>query len=284
MRRPAATVVAVVVAAVLGPVLAGCSGGSDEPSAGATSTSPSTTTPSPSAPPTATVPRPPRERACYDLTYAEAIAPTTSARHVSCKDTHTAATYAVGTVDDLVDGHLLAVDSDRVQAEVAKTCPEKFARVVGGTEEDRRLSMLRPVWFTPTVEESDAGADWYRCDAVAIAADEELAPLTTAVQGALDSEEGRDRYGMCGTAQPGTAHFERVICTADHSWRAVAVVPFVGGSYPGVAKVKAAGQTPCQDAGAAAASDSLDYQWGYEWPTAEQWATGQTFGRCWAPD
>ena len=32
------------------------------------------------------------------------------------------------------------------------------------------------------------------------------------------------------------------------------------------------------------AEDALDYEWGYEWPTAEQWAAGQTYGRCWAPD
>ena len=28
--------------------------------------------------------------------------------------------------------------------------------------------MLRTVWFTPSVEESDAGANWYRCDVVAL--------------------------------------------------------------------------------------------------------------------
>ena len=32
------------------------------------------------------------------------------------------------------------------------------------------------------------------------------------------------------------------------------------------------------------AEDALDYEWGYEWPTADQWAAGQNYGRCWAPE
>ena len=48
--------------------------------------------------------------------------------------------------------------------------------------------------------------------------------------------------------------------------------------------VRAAGQGPCEDAGREVAEDALDYEWGYEWPTAEQWEAGQTYGRCWAPD
>ena len=119
---------------------------------------------------------------------------------------------------------------------------------------------------------------------VALATDEELVPLTGRLAGVLDSDDGRDRYGMCGTAEPGTPSFSRVVCSREHTWRAVAVVPFDAGPYPGAAKARAAGETPCQDAGAAAASDSLDYAWGYEWPTKAQWRAGQTFGRCWAPD
>ena len=261
--------------------LVGCSGGSDEPAAApSTSASPSATVP----PPRATEPAVPLERACYRLTYDEAIAPTTEVERVSCTAAHTALTYAVGTLDTVVDGHLLAVDSDRVQAQVASSCPPRFATFVGGTVEDRRLSMLRPVWFTPTVEESDAGSRWYRCDVVALAADGELAPLAGPVEDVLGTQEGQDRYGMCGTAAPGSAGFQRVICSQEHSWRAIAVVPLPAGEYPGEQKVRAAGQSTCKDAGAVAASDSLDYQWGYEWPTAQQWEDGQTFGRCWAPD
>jgi hypothetical protein len=255
--------------------------GSDEPS--------STPTPTPSAssaapPPRATPAPVPTAKSCYSLAYDEAVAPTTSAKPVPCDRKHTTMTYAVGRLDTLVDGHLLAVDSHRVQEQVASECPPRFDAFVGGTVEDRRLSMLRPVWFTPTVEESDAGASWFRCDVVALARDGELAPLSGPLAGVLTTEDGRDRYGMCGTASPGTAGFSRVLCSDEHSWRAIAVVPFAPGKYPGEQKVRAAGQTPCKDAAADVAADTLDYQWGYEWPTAEQWKAGQTFGRCWAPD
>jgi hypothetical protein len=262
--------------------LTACSGG-DEPAAEPTPPASSSASPS-SRPPTATPAPTPSGRACYRLTYDQAVAPTTEQDPVDCARPHTSTTFAVGPLDSLAGGHLLAVDSRRVQAQVAEDCPARLAAYVGGTAADRQLSMLRAVWFTPTVEESDGGASWYRCDVVALAGDDELAPLTGRVAGVLGTAEGRDRYGMCGTAEPGTKGFDRVVCSREHSWRAVTVVPFDDGPYPGAEVVREAGQEPCQDAGAAAADDTLDYQWGYEWPTAQQWAAGQRFGRCWAPD
>ena len=62
------------------------------------------------------------------------------------------------------------------------------------------------------------------------------------------------------------------------------VVDLPDGPYPGEAAAREAGQGLCEDAGRERASDALDFQWGYEWPTADQWLAGQTFGRCWAPD
>ncbi len=94
----------------------------------------------------------------------------------------------------------------------------------------------------------------------------------------------RDRYAICGTAAPDDADFERVICGAEHSWRAIQVVPYEPGKYPGEAFVKDRLESPCEDAGLDAADDPLDYQWGYEYPTEEQWDMGQTWGLCWVPD
>lgn len=271
------------LAALAGLVaLTGCSGDSEpsaEPSASAST--PSTT---PVSPPTARpVPVPPR-RACYRLDYEAAVAPTNDASPVPCRRSHTSQTYAVGRLDTLVSGHLLAVDSERVQARVAATCPRRLASYLGGTTEQLRLSMLRAVWFTPTVEESDEGAGWYRCDVIAVAGDERLARLDGRLAGILDTEAGRDRYGTCGTAEPGTEAFTRVICSVDHSWRAIATVAIPGDRYPGVDSVRARGQGPCEDAGRAVADDALDFQWGYEWPTVDDWRAGRHYGLCWAPD
>jgi Septum formation len=268
-------------AVLLLAALTGCTGDDEAPSSEPT---PSATTSTSAPPPTATPVPVPGDRDCYALDYQEAVAPTTENSPVDCHGEHTSMTFAVGKLDTMVDGHLLAVDSARVQAQVAAACPARLAPFVGGSLEDRRLSMLRAVWFTPTVEQSDAGASWYRCDAIALARDEKLAPLTGKLAGVLDQPEGRDRYGMCGTAEPGTKGFARVICSADHSWRAIATVPFPDGAYPGVDKVREAGQQPCEDAGRAVASDTLSFQWGYEWPTAAQWRAGQHYGLCWAPD
>jgi hypothetical protein len=280
-----APVLALAVASAL--AVGACSTStSDQPTAdGSSSPSPTVATSTSAAPPPVARPAPtPPAQACYALSYSQAVAPTTARRPVPCSKAHTAATYAVGRLDTVVDGHLLAVDSDRVQADVAQTCPQRFAAYVGGGLDEQRLSMLRPVWFTPTVQQSDAGAEWYRCDVVALAGDDRLATLSGPVRGVLDSTAGRDRYGMCGTAQPGSPSFHRVICSASHSWRAVRVVPFADGPYPGAGTVRAAGDTPCKDAGSAASGGALDYAWGYEWPSAQQWKDGQHFGRCWVPD
>ena len=255
----------------------------DPPSSAPTSTSSALDSPRATPTPARAVP-PPHDRACYAYDYRSAIAPVPKDEPIACDRRHTAITYSVGELDTIVAGHLVSVDSDRVQAQVADACPKAFARFVGGTPQAQRLTMLRPVWFTPSLQQSDKGANWYRCDAIAIAADEKLAPLVGRLQGVLARPLARERYAMCGTAAPGTPGFQRVICSATHAWRAIGTVDVPGARYPGVEKVRAAGQQPCQDSASAVADDPLNYQWGYEWPTAEQWRAGRKYGICWAPD
>lgn len=235
-------------------------------------------------PSTVSGPPTPADRACYQLTPAQAVAPTSEVPAVDCGDRHTARTFAVGQLDTVVDGHLLAVDADRVQRQVARACPQRFAEFVGGDREARRLTMLRPVWFTPTLAESDAGANWFRCDVIAVARDRRLEPLTGRLEGVLSRPEGRDRYAVCGTAAPGSPSFDRVVCTAQHSWRAIRTVDVPGSTYPGPQAARAAGQRVCEAAGRARAEDPLEFRWGYEWPTPAQWRRGQTWGTCWIPD
>lgn len=268
---------ALLVPVAIAALALGACTGADEPEAD------SSPTPTPTVLPSATEAPVPPDGACYRLAYDDALAPTNERAPVDCARRHTSQTYAVGRLDTVVDGHLLAVDSARVRRQVARACPAALGDFVGGSADDRRLSMLRAVWFTPTVEASDGGAAWYRCDAIAIAGPERLAPVTGTLKGVLGTAEGRDRWGMCGTAAPDARDFTRVPCSADHSWRAVSVVDLPAGSYPGTQAVRDAGQTPCEDAGRDAADDPLDFRWGYEWPTADQWRAGQTYGRCWAP-
>lgn len=273
LRRLLALVAMVALGMALGMALAAC-GGNDAPKAPVSS----------APPPVASAAPRPAASGCDNLTYRQAVAPTLpdGDTSVPCHGPHTAQTYAVGGLTTAVDGHLAAVDSTRVQAQVARKCPAALPAYLGGDQEKLRLSMLRGVWFTPTVAQGATGADWYRCDVIALDGDQQLATMTGSLKGVLGSNHAGD-WAMCGTAQPGTTGFTRVPCRADHTWQALSVVDLPAGAYPGEVKVKAAGQKPCQQAGQDVASDALNYKWGYEWPTAEQWKNGQTYGVCWAP-
>jgi hypothetical protein len=277
----------VALAAAL--ALSACSSGDDDPPAAGDSPTATTTSPAAPAPP----PAPPALGACYRLSYDEAIAPTNDDGPVSCDKGHTSQTFATGQLDLVVNGHLLAVDSEAVREQVANRCPAQLAAYVGATTEQLRLSLLRPVWFTPTIEQADAGAGWYRCDVIAVTGDKTVAKIDRNLFGALKKPEGRTEFGMCGTAQPGTEAFSRVLCRDDHSWKAISVIDLADkasggskdGAYPGEKVVRDAGEAgACADAARAIASDALDYEWGYEWPTKDQWLAGQTYGRCWSPD
>jgi hypothetical protein len=280
-----------VLALATALTLAGCTSGDDPGADGSPSPSTSASTAAAPVPP----PAAPAAGVCYRISYDEAVAPTNADTPVTCDKGHTSQTFAVGQLDLVVDGHLLAIDSEAVRSQVAKRCPHQLAAYVGATLEQLKLSMLRPVWFTPTIEESDAGAGWYRCDVIAVTGDAKVAKIDSDISQALAKPAGRDEYAMCGTAEPGAATFSHVLCREDHTWKAISVLDLTeradkgsvagqGGGYPGEAAARHAGQTVCADAARAIASDALDYEWGYEWPTKEQWDAGQTFGRCWAPD
>ncbi|MBO9520367.1 MAG: septum formation family protein [Nocardioidaceae bacterium] len=267
-RRLLATTCALLLAAV-----AGCGGDDTQPS-----TTPRTPATAP-APPAA-----PSARACYDLPFQAALEPTNDATPVPCTTRHTTQTLYVGQLDPLVDGHLLAVDSARLQNQVARTCRARTEDRLGGDEETRRLSRLAPVWFSPSLKQSEAGALWFRCDLVYVAGPNELAPLPARTHGLLASPKALDRFGTCATASPADRAFQRVACARKHSWRARASI-----DLPAKARYldKAAGKDAdarCRDIDAGLAADNLRLKWSFEWPTKEQWASGQRYGLCWTPD
>jgi hypothetical protein len=205
---------------------------------------------------------------------------------VPCTSRHAAQTIHVGRLDTHVDGHAVAVDSDRVIRQLSTECPRRLAAHLGGTAEDLDLSRFEVVWFSPTLEQSDLGAAWFRCDVIALAGNETLFPLPAPrrLRGVLDGS-GAAAYGLCGTAAPGDPDFARVICGRPHSWRAIATIPLAGAkAYPGQQRVRSAGDDTCRDRVRERAEDPLKFQYGWEWPTRKQWLDGQRFGYCWAPD
>jgi hypothetical protein len=268
-------------------VLTGCSGGAEPRAAESSSSSPTPTTSESSATPAPKKPEAPKEGSCYRLTLEEAARPTTNKRPVPCTETNTARTIHVGHLDTIVDGHSLGVDSERVQEQLSTTCPKELASFLGGTDEARALSRFQAIWFSPTLEEYDAGADWFRCDVVALGGPDKLLALPTEqrLQGILDRPGALDTYGLCGTAEPGAKGFERVACALHHSWVAISTIPIAGGDkYPGEAAVREAGDQTCSDEVRNRNGLVLEYTYGWEWPSLEQWTGGQHYGFCWAPN
>jgi hypothetical protein len=278
---------ATVLAAAL--LVAGCT---SDPGPRAGSRSPSGQEPSDSrravSSPTPTEPTtPPPDPACYRLTFEELPQITSTEDPVDCSARHTTQTIHVGQLDTVVHGHAVSVHSDHVRDQLAKVCPRRLARFLGGTAEERRLSRFEVVWFSPTLPQSDSGAAWFRCDVVALAGNEELFRLDRPgrMRGVLDREEALATYGLCGSAAPGTPDFARVICARPHRWRAISTIPLEGGrEYPGVEEVRSAGDQVCSDQARALAEDPLQFRYGWEWPTREQWDRGQRYGYCWMPD
>ncbi len=280
---------AVAAALVVGLVaVSGCSPStpSDEPVA-PTETPSTTSSTGAVEPPDAAKAMRPRDDACYRLSLAQAIAPTTDAAAVPCRRRWTSHTIRVGTMESLAGGYALPVDSDLLQRRLAETCPRQLARYLGGTPAQVRLTVFSTVWFTPTMAEAEAGADWYRCDLVALARPGVLARLTGRWAGALADPERLAPYSLCGTTRPGARGFAQVACRRAHTWRAVGTVNLFGREYPGRRAARLAGEERCREAARQSAADALDFDWGYEWPTAAQWRgvdgqPGRRYGVCWA--
>lgn len=261
-----------LVAALLGLlVLAGCGKEAAPPP------------PKPDPPVAAEPPAPPVVGACYLLTFAQAAQPTTTTAATPCRGRHTAQTFHVGRIDPIHDGHLLAVDSERVVAQVATSCPARFAEHVGGDTETRRLSRFEPVWFAPTLEQSGNGETWFRCDVIALAGQQRLMPLPAGTRGILDRDGILDRFGTCGTARPDRPAFVRVACQRPHTWRAVATVDLPGKARYGDPAATRDADGTCRDIAGSRSDDPLKYEWTFEWPNRELWRSGQKWGWCWVP-
>lgn len=98
--------------------LTGCTG-DDEPTAEPTAS----TSASPTATPTPVVPSPPPagpHQACYLLDYDDALADSSTADPLRCREPHTAVTFFVGRLVD--------PDPGAAQAQVAEQCPCSWRR------------------------------------------------------------------------------------------------------------------------------------------------------------
>lgn len=229
-------------------------------------------------------PAPPRVGACYVLDVSAALEITNSDEPVACSSKHTAVTVQVGRIDPVLDGHLLAIGSARVQRQIAERCRSRVDTHVGGSREAQRLSRVQAVWFSPSPQDADRGALWFRCDLVVAAGPQILSNLPRKTRNLLESPGSSTRYGTCGTAAPSQQGFRRVLCSAKHTWRARATITLpVGTTYLAKAPGKAADST-CRDIASRLTTTVSTLRWSFEWPTRAQWRAGQRYGLCWTPD
>lgn len=238
--------------------------------------------PEPKASPTITMAAIPEVGSCHDLSFEQAVGATDPRDSVPCSAPHTSVTFHVGSLNQLRDGHLLAVDSDAVQAELAELCPAKLPAFLGGGDDQFRMSQFKPVWFTPSLQQADQGSNWFRCDAVALRRDNDLMPLPEQARGIL-GKPGGTAFATCGSGTPGQAGFAKVACKLPHQWRAAKTVALPGdGKYLDPSLTQMADQN-CKDAASAAAGNNLKFTWGFTWPPQEQWQSGLRYGICWLP-
>ena len=213
------------------------------------------------------------------MSFRQAVAVVGRTAPIACRKRHTAETFFVGRLDLTTKaGYTRRVDSQAAQRQMRKACTTRVPRHLGRTPRELRLSMAQAVWFTPSPDRAAAGADWFRCDVVAVASPRTLLRLPRRTQGWKGAPE------MCATAAPGTKGFRRVHCGAKHSWRAVSTVDIPGARLPRPAAVADRMESTCRDVAASSADDPLDFSWSQESPTQEQWDAGQRYGICWVPD
>lgn len=281
MRRRTVVAGFVAVCVTLAVVAVGCSAGL--PGAGNSRSPHASTAPSPTPTTAAPAPRAPRVGSCHRLSLEHATAPTDERPAVPCRSPHTTVTVRVGHFDPVRDGHLVSVDSRSVQQQIAERCSSPLLRYLGGNREDRRLSRFTVVWFSPTLAQGEAGATWLRCDVLALAGKDRLATLPAHVHGLLDRPHALDRFGTCGTAAPDSRHFDRVVCSHRHRWRAVSVIELPGNAGFHSRSAGATANARCKQVAANASGGALKYTWAFEWPTRQQWRNGQRYGFCWLP-
>ncbi len=267
LRRP-------VLAAALLVLVAGCTGGgTSSPTGEDRGPEASTSTPA------VTDVRRPDSGACRALPAQAVDRPDDDSPEVSCREPHTAETFAVGRFT----GRLAraAVDDPRLSRAVLSRCERPFRRYVGADASLALRTVLTWAWFRPSPEAWQAGSRWYRCDLLASTGDE----LLELQRRARDVLLGRpaDRWLLCA-AGARVRDAPRVPCDEPHTWRAVTTVVLGDArtTWPGERRVEVRTRDFCSDSVGAWAGYPVDYTYGYTWLGRAEWEAGNRRSVCWA--
>lgn len=270
-RAPLVGLLAVLV------LLAGCSG--TTPGAGPTTPSHRTQVSTSTPPP----PPAPAIDECRNLTYADISQYSNATATVPCSKAHTAYTFAVDSLPSAVSVAGASIGNKSIQHAASTGCNAAFQSFIGGTDETRELSRLTVTYFLPAQAGFDRGANWVRCDVVALLTPKSLAPLPAQLKDFLNGEHALDDYGLCSEGAPGADLSILVMCKERHQYRALTAIRLGadGDAYPGATKAGTDGQQQCADFITARLGAAGGYTYAWTFPTATDWSSGQRYGYCW---
>lgn len=200
---------------------------------------------------------------------------------VACSEPHTAEAFVV----EEFGGRLASAEREdpSLAARVYKRCQREFIEFTGGTESLVMRSMLTWAWFRPTEEQWDAGARWFRCDAIGGGEhSDELFDLPVTARGALLGQPD-DRWMLCADG-PTVAGSVKVSCDQPHTWRAATTIVLgkPEAPYPGKRVAEVRTRDFCSESVGAWLGFPLEYDYGYTWFHEADWEAGNRRSICWA--
>jgi len=221
---------------------------------------------------------PPRLGACRVLTPEDVAESSNASDVVDCAEPHTAQTFAIGTIPDMV-----AEDDSDLAAYIFKTCDRRFQAFLGGDDSLVMRSTLTWAWFRPSDDAWGKGARWYRCDVVGGGEQSKsYVNLPETARGLLLGTPD-DRWMVCVDG-PTVSGSVKIACSEPHTWRAVTTIKLgqPGDRYPGDRLVEVRTRDFCSDSVGAWMNYPVDYDFGYTYFHLAEWKAGNRRSICWA--
>ena len=232
-----------------------------------------------SNPPAQAAPREPEVGDCYAYPRFATVT-AAKARPVSCRRSHVAEAFYIGSLPDALGPPRKATYAQRAAA--AKPCTEGAMHRAIGLGDRRIPSRFEVVVVFPTNEQWQAGARWLRCDAALLEGPGYVrlkAPLATIVG---DAKPGT--FDVCTPSVPGSKAKVAGRCTKPkQNWILVAeprIAP-AAAAFPGLDAVTRQAKALCKEA-VKPYEDPQDRWWAI-WPKKSGWKAGYRLAMCFVP-
>lgn len=216
------------------------------------------------APPaTATVPPPPPVGACYNYGWSTYAGETAQQTPVWCSQLHTARTVGTGTM--LAGTTLDSVWTQANVAHMSKVCIAALKKAENTTWLMYERVAYTSAIYRPTQAQWDAGARWFRCDAVLPGTGRLFTHPRTTVS-LVSPLPNRDRACL-------DKYFNVVTCVEAHIYRSVSGFGVSASTYPTESQWKTLAQRGCSRL-----VSTADYA--FTWPRQTEFAVGDRAITC----